>query len=179
MSATKVHNALRDSSNAMRASTPRKSPLTRSQARRQEQLNLSPPICEEMPDELLIHALCHLAHSENVPGGMEPSDPAFEEGSDAVVVGSQSRAARLWKNAALVSHRWRSLANAAPPWQLLRSLESGNDINWEALQHIEDLCFLRLRALRSGRWTQRARLLTHPRGAESGWRSMLGEGNII
>lgn len=101
-------------------------------------MTLAPPIVEEMPDELLIHALCHLAHSECVPGGMDPNEPAFRDGADAVVIGSASRAARLWKCAALVSRRWRSLALATPPWQLLRSLESNNDINWQTLQPIED-----------------------------------------
>ena len=126
-------NALRDSSNAMRASqTPRKSPLTRSMARRQENPASAFSIIDELPDELLMHALSQLASSESVPGS-EPDEPTFREGADAVVVGAASRAARLWQNAALVSRRWRALAAATPPWVALRALEEDDDINWETL----------------------------------------------
>ena len=88
--------------NVSRAPRGMKSPCTRSQMRRNpdSRERLASPGCEpsltldDLPDELVLHALTHLAFTEVVPGGLEPDDATLRPGSDAVVIGPSSRAAR-------------------------------------------------------------------------------------
>ena len=91
----------------------------------------------QLPDELLLHALTHLACSEPVPGGVD-GGPTFKPGQDALVLGSTSRAAHSWKRTVGVSRRWRELANAVTPWAQLRQLDTEADLNWDMLRVEED-----------------------------------------
>ena len=103
--------------NVSRAPRGMKSPCTRSQMRRNpdSRERLASPGCEpsltldDLPDELVLHALTHLAFTEVVPGGLEPDDATLRPGSDAVVIGPSSRAARLMQHTSCVSRRWQSL----------------------------------------------------------------------
>ena len=118
-----------------------KSPCTRSSSRRPAAAEGEPAAdvlrFEDLPDELLLHALTHLACSETVPGGVEPGAPTFKLGGDALVLGRASGAARLWKRTQSVSRRWRGLASSVPPWSMLQSMEQGQDLNWEVFKKIE------------------------------------------
>ena len=117
-----------------------KSPCTRSQTRRPagaadaEATEAQGLSFEELPDELLLHALSHLACAEVVPGGVDPDVPTFTAGGDAIILGQTSRAARQWQRAHAVSRRWRSLSNAVTPWATLRTMDDEHDLNWEMLK---------------------------------------------
>ena len=127
-----------------------KSPCTRSQTRRAQEteegtsavINAEHALSfEELPDELLLYVLCHLAVTEAVPGwDGENSMPTFVPGQDALVLGSKSRAARTWRKAQLVSKRWSELANAVEPWAQLRGMDDPitNDLNWDVLRKDEE-----------------------------------------
>ena len=92
---------------------------------------------EDLPDELLLHALTHLACSETIPGGFEVGVPTFREGGEALVLGRASGAARLWKRTQSVSRRWRALAGTVQPWSMLKSMEQGDDLNWEIFRVVD------------------------------------------
>ena len=128
----------------MPPNSPFKQTCTRSQTRRasaeaavtaSEKLDIC---C--LPDELLLHTLSHLACSEAVPGGVEPGMATFARGGDALVLGSSSRAARLWHKTHAISWRFRKLANAVEAWSQLRAMDdNGNgDLNWEVLRREPD-----------------------------------------
>ena len=85
----------------------------------------------DMPDEVLLHALTHLACAETVPGSVD-GGPTFKSGSDAIVLGGTSRAARQWKRAQAVSRRWRLLTNAVTPWREMRTMDLDDDLSWDA-----------------------------------------------
>ena len=91
-----------------------------------------------LPDELLLHTLSHLACSEAVPGGVEPGMATFAGGGDALVLGSSSRAARLWHKTHAISRRFRQLANAVEAWSQLRAMDDNGDLNWEVLRREPD-----------------------------------------
>lgn len=91
----------------------------------------------DLPDEVLIHALAHLACQETVPGGVDAS-PTFKEGCDALVLGGTSRAARQWKIVQSVSRRWRDCANAVTPWAQLRAMDTEGDLRWDLLVPMPD-----------------------------------------
>eukprot|EP00325_Prymnesiales_sp_UTEX-LB-985_P010454 CAMPEP_0174696954 /NCGR_PEP_ID=MMETSP1094-20130205/2949_1 /TAXON_ID=156173 /ORGANISM="Chrysochromulina brevifilum, Strain UTEX LB 985" /LENGTH=813 /DNA_ID=CAMNT_0015893833 /DNA_START=64 /DNA_END=2505 /DNA_ORIENTATION=- len=119
-----------------------KSPCTRSQSRRPSVGAETPELSaedgllsfEDLPDELVLHALSHLACCEGVPGGIDPDAPTFRTGADALVLGKDSRAARQWHRAQAVSRRWRVLANSVQPWTQLRNMDTSTDLNWDLLQ---------------------------------------------
>ena len=105
-----------------------KSPCTRSQTRRPTAAEEAPADgatlrFDELPDELLLHALSHLACTEVVPGGVDGGCPTFRPGADALVLGKASGAARLWQRTQAVSRRWRTLASTVEPWAVLKSME--------------------------------------------------------
>ena len=90
-------------------------------------------MCTQLPDELLLHALSHLACSEPVPGSVDDG-PTFKPGEDALVLGKTSRAAHAWKRTLGVSRRWRELAMQVTPWTQLREMDNEADLNWELLR---------------------------------------------
>lgn len=130
--------------NVSRAPRGMKSPCTRSQMRRNpdSRERLASPGCEpsltldDLPDELVLHALTHLAFTEVVPGGLEPDDATLRPGSDAVVIGPSSRAARLMQHTSCVSRRWQSLVQSTRPWQLLHSMQDRTCVNWDTFRQI-------------------------------------------
>lgn len=111
-----------------------KSPCTRSQTRQSLDCVAAPahtaPL-DELPEELLVHALCHLARHEAVPGGLEPGEALLLAGSDAIVLGPSSRAMRICQSTALVSQRWRRLVQSTAPWKQLHEMaHSDGTLNW-------------------------------------------------
>ena len=71
-------------------------------------------------------------------GGLDGGEPTFAEGSDAIVLGKTSRAARDWKRTLSVSKRWREISNAVGPWKVLRELDNKQDLNWSLLEKVPD-----------------------------------------
>jgi len=154
-----------------------KSPCTRSQSRRpvaeagvsdlSDDQGLS---FEDLPDELLLHALSHLACGEAVPGGMEPDMPTFRPGADALVLGKDSRAARQWQRTQGVSRRWRALANAVEPWTQLRNMDTREDLNWDMLvQEPDD----------AGRAVWAASSTSREEGKQDKWHSVRAPGGDV
>lgn len=118
-----------------------KSPCTRSQCSTLQPEPADSPAApiDELPEELLLHAFSILAREEIVPGGMNPGEPLFRDGQDALVLGPSSRAMRNCNSTALVSQRWRRLVQSTQPWKALHDLsrEDGS-LNWDAVAIIPD-----------------------------------------
>ena len=165
-----------------------KSPCTRSQTRRSvdhdgagasalevDGLATNPPTSfEELPDELLLYMLSHLATDEPVPG-WDASDrhvPTFVTGHDALVLGANSRAAKAWQRAHCVSRRWSALANAVEPWAQLRSMDDpdNNDLNWETLRPEDD---------DPGHLVWAASSTSREEGKQDQWRSVRAPGGDV
>ena len=141
MSSFKAPAALSTLTNTQTGRAQKRSPCTRSQTRRPASADPGASVAEpglsfdEMPDELLLHMLSHLACTEVVPGWSgDSAAPTFAPGKDALVLGRTSRAARQWRSAHAVSRRLRCLANAVEPWAQLRSMDDENDLNWSVLR---------------------------------------------
>ncbi|KAL1496830.1 hypothetical protein AB1Y20_014416 [Prymnesium parvum] len=129
---------LRSQTNSLSAGTARqlKSPCAGSVARRAELSDRAELRLDDLPDELLLHALTHLACTEAVPGGLDEHAPAFREGGDALVLGRRSGALRLWQVIGAVSKRWQTLAAGVKPIQALRAMEAGDDLNWKVFREL-------------------------------------------
>jgi len=122
---------------ASRSRGQQKSPCTRSQTR--ITAAEAPAPVDELPDELLVHALCHLARTEAVPGGLEPGESLLHPGRDAIVLGPSSRAMRACARTSSVSRRWRALAQATPPWKQLHDLSHPDGaLDWDQFGVVPD-----------------------------------------
>lgn len=119
-----------------------KSPCTRSQARAVPDSvahECQPAPIDDLPEELLVHALSWLARAETVPGGLNPGETLFRDGQDALVLGPASRAMRECDRTAQVSHRWRRLVQSARPWKELHDLAyPDGSLNWDRVKIIAD-----------------------------------------
>jgi len=111
-----------------------KSPCTRAQARAALESPAQEPQAapiDDLPEELLVHALCQLARSEAVPGGLDPGEAMLRDGTDALVLGPSSRAMRIADRTARVSNRWRRLVQTTGPWKQLHDLtHADGSLNW-------------------------------------------------
>lgn len=93
----------------------------------------------QLPDDVLLLVLTHLACSDAVPGGNVDGGPTFAPGQDAIVVAPiGAPALRARACVSLVSRRWRGLASAVRPWCELDSLDVGHGLDDQVLRPVHD-----------------------------------------